>query len=145
MLASVTCSRSRCSLDQPGVLLGRPAGGGLLGESPGVLLGPLAVGQVAGDLREAEQAPRLVLQGRDDDVGPEQRAVLADPPALVLEAALGRGDLQFVGGPAPVERLLRVEREKCWPMISSAVYPLIRSAPAFQVATWPCGSSMKMA
>ena len=43
------------------------------------------LGQVARDLGESDQRPRPVAQRRDDDVGPEQRAVLADPPALVLE------------------------------------------------------------
>src|SRR5438034_1045285 len=58
-------------LDQTGDLLGRSAGGGLLGELPGDLLRLLAGGQVTGDLGEAAQAPPLVLEGRDDDVGPE--------------------------------------------------------------------------
>ena len=72
-------------------------------------LGLLACGQVTGDFREAMQVALPVPQGRDDDVGPKLRAVLAHPPALVLEPALGCGDLEFVGGPAPVDGLLRVE------------------------------------
>ena len=45
-------------LDEPGVLLGHTAGGGLFREAAGVLLGLLPLGQVPGDLREAEQIPR---------------------------------------------------------------------------------------
>ena len=99
-------------VDEPGVLLGHTAGGCFLGQAAGVLLGLLAGRQVTGDFREAEQLPVVVLEGRDDDVGPKLRAVLANPPALVLEPSLGSGHLQFVGGPAPVERLLRVERRE---------------------------------
>ncbi len=58
---------------------------------------------------EAQQFALLVLERRDDDVRPKLRAVLADPPALVLEATFGGGDLEFVGGPPPVDGLLRVK------------------------------------
>ncbi len=54
------------------------------------LLGTPALGQVAGDLREADERAVGVAQGGDDDVGPEQRAVLAHAPALLLEAADSR-------------------------------------------------------
>ena len=39
----------------------------------------------------------------------KRRAVLAEPPALVLETPFRLGDLQLVGGPAPVDDLLGVE------------------------------------
>ncbi len=73
------------------------------------LLGLLAIGQVPGDLQEAPDRAGLVAQGGDDDVGPEAGAVLAHPPALVLDAPLGRRPLQFLLGPAPLDGLLRVE------------------------------------
>src|SRR3954454_11923535 len=38
-----------------------------------------------------------VPQRGDDDAGPEGPAVLAHAPALLLEAAVARGDLQLVG------------------------------------------------
>ncbi len=69
-------------------------------------LGLLAGRQVTGDFGEAAELAALVPQGRDDDVGPKLRAVLADAPALVLEPAFGVGDLQLVGGPAPVDGVL---------------------------------------
>ena len=71
-----------------------------------------ALGQVARDLREAEQLARAVAQGGDDDVGPEPRAVLADAPAFVLEAAFARGDVQLVVGRAALGAIRRIEARK---------------------------------
>ncbi len=62
------------------------------------LVGPPAFGDVAGDLGEADQPPLLVADGVDDHVGPEPNAVLADPPALLLEPALGFGDAERLLG-----------------------------------------------
>ena len=67
------------------LLLSHLAGGGFLGQASSVLLGELALGQVPGDFGKPTQFALLVLQRRDDDVRPKLRAVLADPPALVLE------------------------------------------------------------
>ena len=53
------------------------------------VLGALALGEIAGDLAEAAQRPRVVAQRGDDDVGPETRPVLAQAPAFVFEASLG--------------------------------------------------------
>ena len=66
----------------------------LLLASPELFLGRLALAQVARDLGEAEEVRRGVADRVDDDVGPEARAVLADAPALVLEAALFHRRLQ---------------------------------------------------
>ena len=52
----------------------------------GVLLG-----EVAGDLRVAGELALLVVERGDDDVAPEPGAVLAHPPAGVLDAALVAG------------------------------------------------------
>ena len=76
---------------------------------PQLLLGLLAGGQITGHFREATEMAPVVLEGRDDDVGPKAGAVLADPPALVLEAASRPGDFEFVLRPAPVDGFLRVE------------------------------------
>ena len=77
-----------------------------------------ALGQVADHLGEPQQRARLVVDRRDDDVRPEPRAVLADPPALFLEPAGSRGGLQLhlatPGGGSSGGR----NTEKCWPMIS---------------------------
>ena len=112
MLARVTCSCSRCVA---AIRLRRAASAAWRAASSceqaaGVLLGPLPLGQVPGDLGEAAQDARLVPQGRDDDVGPERRAVLADPPALVLEPARPprRPPVPASGQPA-LDGLLRVE------------------------------------
>jgi hypothetical protein len=50
-----------------------------------------------------------IAHRRDDDVGPEERAVLPQPPAFVLEAALGGGDLQFLLRNTLLDPLLRIE------------------------------------
>ncbi len=60
--------------------------------------GVLPIGEVAGDFRESHELAGFVAEHRDDDVGPEVRAVLADSPAVILEASLGRRDAQFVFG-----------------------------------------------
>ena len=52
------------------------------------------LGDVAGDLGEADQLAVVVADRIDDDAGPEERAVLADAPAFLLEAPVSRGDLQ---------------------------------------------------
>ena len=134
-------------LDQPGVLLGHSAGGGFFHEAAGVLLGPLPLGQVPGDLREADAGPRprrcravmtTLAQNCEPSLRTRQPSSSNRPSACGDLAVRGRAS---PGRWPPAGRSV----EKCWPMISSALYPLIRSAPAFQVATWPCGSSMKMA
>ena len=56
---------------------------------PEGLLGVAAFGDVAGDLGEPGEPVVVVEQGGDDHVGPELRAVLADPPALGLDAPVG--------------------------------------------------------
>ena len=53
--------------------------------------------------------PSSPAERGDHDVGPELRAVLADPPALVLEAAVGGGDGQLAVGQAASTVVLRVE------------------------------------
>src|SRR5262249_48695028 len=57
-----------------------------------------ALGDVAGDLREAEQGALLVADRVDDHVGPEQGAVLAHAPAFRLEPAILRGGVERARG-----------------------------------------------
>src|SRR5207248_7503017 len=61
------------------------------------VLGHLPVGEIAGHLGEAAQLAVLVAKGGDHDVGPETAAVLAYPPAFVLDAPLGGGHGQLLG------------------------------------------------
>src|SRR5262249_36036464 len=67
------------------------------------------LGQVAGDLGEAAEGAALVPQRRDQDVGPEPGAVLAQPPAFLLVLPGGGGDLQLPGRLAGLHVLRRVE------------------------------------
>src|SRR6266545_4128806 len=69
----------------------------------------LAPGEVARDLGEPAQGAGRVVHGRDDHVGPEAGAVLADAPSLVLEPARPAGHLQLVVRPARGHLLGRVE------------------------------------
>src|SRR3954466_12002189 len=68
---------------------------------------PLA--EIARDLAEAAHFAIGIAQRGDHHVRPEEGPVLAHAPALVLEAAFARGDLELVLRPATVDRLLRVE------------------------------------
>ena len=61
---------------------------------------PLALRDVAQDHREAPQVPHLVPQSRYERVRPEPGAVLADPFAFFLVAALLRGNTQRLLGVA---------------------------------------------
>src|SRR3954469_16333373 len=56
-------------------------------------LGLAALGNVPGDLGETDERTVLV-DGVDDDAGPEEGTVLADAPAVLLVAALFPGDVQ---------------------------------------------------
>src|SRR6185436_11551339 len=70
---------------------------GLLGGEPrgALLLGELPLGQIARHLREADQLAAAIAHRADHDVRPEPGPVLAHAPALVLEPALARGDLEL--------------------------------------------------
>src|SRR5439155_9277053 len=59
-----------------------------------LLLHAPAVREIAGDLDIATDLAVGREDGGQDDVGPEARPVLAHAPALVLDAALGCGNLQ---------------------------------------------------
>src|SRR5439155_1452613 len=63
----------------------------------------------------AAEAAALVVQGRDDHVGPEARAVLAQAPAFILDAALGLGHLQQALRLARGEILRREEAREVLP------------------------------
>ena len=75
----------------------------------------------------------------------ELRPVLADPPALVLEPAFRRGDLQLLGGPAPVDGLLRVEAGEVLADDLLGLVALDALGPGVPSGHVPCGSSRKMA
>ena len=60
------------------------------GEANRLHLRGATLGEVPGDLRESHYPSAVVAQGRDDDVRPEARAVLPQPPAFVLEPAVPR-------------------------------------------------------
>jgi len=62
-----------------------------------LLLRLLALADVAGDLGKACQLAGVVADGIDDDACPEKRAVLANPPAVLLVMPGFRGDLQRLG------------------------------------------------
>ena len=68
-------------------------------------LGALLPGQVAGELGESEQAALRSRKAVMVTCGPEARAVLADAPAFVDEAAGLGGDLQLVLGPSALLRV----------------------------------------
>ena len=72
-------------------------------------LDALALGEIARHLGEAEQPAGVVAHRGNDDARPEARAVFAQPPALLLEAALARRHLQLPLRLAALDLLRRVE------------------------------------
>src|SRR5207302_2776475 len=72
------------------------------------LLGVAPIRDVASDLGEAAQLPVRSAERGDHDVGPELRAVLADAPPLIGDAAHGRGPREQAIG-LSVALLIRVE------------------------------------
>ena len=85
--------------EQPEVLLA----------SAQLLLGGLPLGEVARDLGEADELARGIADRIDDDVRPEAGAVLADAPALLLEASLAGRGLQGPRGQPALPILVGVE------------------------------------
>src|SRR6185369_6463085 len=75
----------------------------------------LALGQVPRELREPTQAARIVAHGRDGDVRPEPRAVLAHAPAFVDEAPFRRRHAQLVLRPAAFHGVLGIELAEMLP------------------------------
>ena len=101
--------------------------------------------QVARDLGEAQQLPVCISQRRDDDVGPELRAVFPDAPALVFERAGVCRDLEFVVGQVRGQGFRRIEPREVLAddlVGSVSLEALGARVPGENV---PCGSSMKMA
>src|SRR5665213_1201379 len=68
---------------------------------PKRLFGKLSLGQIARDLGKTKQIPGGILDGVDDDIGPEPGAVLSAAPALAFEFSFARGDLECSSGQAP--------------------------------------------
>ena len=79
------------------------------GRGTQLLARQLAAGEVARDLPEADERALLVVQRRDDDVGPEPRAVLAYAPALGLVAPVRAGRLEDPGRDAELHLVGRIE------------------------------------
>ncbi len=55
------------------------------------LLCRAAIGEITRDLREPDVRTTVVEERRDDDVRPDERAVLPEPPTLVLESPIANG------------------------------------------------------
>ena len=96
-------------------------------------------------LAKPRSAPSWSRIARDHHVGPEARAVLAHAPAFVLEAAVSRGDLQLVLGPAARDGPADRTCEKWRPMISSRLVALDAFGAGVPGAHVAVGSSMKIA
>ena len=79
---------------------------------------------IAGDLGEADELTVSVSQGGDDDVRPEPGAVLADPPPLVLEPAVGHRPPQLLVRPAAGDHL-RLELAGCYGAMAEAAINLL--------------------
>src|SRR5258708_1744545 len=67
---------------------------------PKRLFGKPSLGKIARDLGETNQVAGGILDGIDDDIGPEPGAVLSAAPALPFEFSFARGDLERSSGQA---------------------------------------------
>src|ERR671925_44114 len=68
-----------------------------LGQPQPFLFGLPTFRQVTGDFDEAREAIRWVANGREDDICPEARPVLAHSPIFLLESPLLRRNLELSG------------------------------------------------
>lgn len=75
----------------------RLARGRLRREPQRLLLSRTSLGEVSRHLGEPDQLAVLVAKRRDDDVGPEARAVLPHAPAFILEPAQSGRVLELLG------------------------------------------------
>jgi hypothetical protein len=96
-------------------------------------------------LENATSSPDGSSDGGDHDVGPEEGAVLADPPAFVLEAPSARAIFSSCSGQPRATTFLRIEDGEV--LADDLVglvelQPLRARVPARDV---PSGSSRKMA
>ena len=69
----------------------------------------VALRQVAGQFGEAAQIAGLIANGREDDVRPERRAVLAHAPPFVLVPSAGGGEVEVVLRLAVLDVFARIE------------------------------------
>src|SRR5262249_21204303 len=84
-------------------------------ESAALFFGAPALGEIARDLREADELAGLIAKRGDDDVRPEAVAVFAETPAFVLEAALARSDLELHLALARANVFYRVKAREVMP------------------------------
>src|SRR5690606_27669969 len=68
--------------------------------------------EVLGDLAESQKHARLITQGRDGGLCPEQRAVLPHAPPFFLVSPVASGSLELEFGVAPRAILRRVEERE---------------------------------
>src|SRR5579862_1752989 len=68
-----------------------------------------ALRQITGDLGKSQKIALGILQGRDDDVGPEQGPVFPDAPTLILKDTYLAGDPQLVLRPLLVSGVIGIE------------------------------------
>ena len=71
-----------------------------------------ALCQIARDLGEAAHLAFGIVQRRDRHARPEQAAVLAHTPALVLDTAFLRGEFELALRPAALQGILRIEHRE---------------------------------
>ena len=100
------------------------------------------IGDIAGDFRETAQLAIRVAQSGDDDIRLERGAIFPHADALIVDVARARGVLEVLlratggdifGGVEAGEMFADDLLPRC--------SPLIFSAPEFQLATRPLGSS----
>jgi hypothetical protein len=104
-----------------------------------------SIRDVPRDLRESNKLAFGIANSVDYNERPKAAPVIAHAPAFRMETAGLFRDLQSMRRYSGSPIFGCVELAECCPTIASAEYCLSRSAPAFQLTTWPLTSSMKMA
>src|SRR5689334_14364120 len=80
------------------------------GELAAALFRLAAQREIPRDFRVADERSVRVPYRREDDVGPEQRAVLSDAPPFILESPVSRGHLELVPREPRGDHVCRIKR-----------------------------------
>src|SRR5580658_4550289 len=76
------------------------------------LIGLYSLGIIAGHFSKSDQLAGFVSDRRDDHIGPEARAIFAQPPSIILKTSYFGGDLQFAFWLPRSEVFLRIKNGK---------------------------------
>ena len=109
------------------------------------LLRPTAFGHALVTLLKPRSVPFFIPESGHDHVGPESRAILPHSPAFIFGSPFFFGDLRQPVRLSRLDVLRLVKDGKMFAKDFFAGVALGTLSPTFQLATFPSGSSMRMA